>query len=185
MCARVSEWMSAARRSASVQDWAVTPPPPLTPPSSLQWLMRRMELIVASLATPAWNLEFCYVGLTDVTVASCYKQCSGLYNCDCAWLSVKIPSVWDQKLLLRRLANIRGGWFQWNQQHPGQYYQTSAIEVKVTWRRSRPVLLSLGTTFTREVVAGYIGYGYRMREECFSDRLDSERRFHWRWLFTL
>lgn len=32
MCARVSEWMSAARRSASVQDWAVTPPPPLTPP---------------------------------------------------------------------------------------------------------------------------------------------------------
>lgn len=28
-----------------------------------------------------------------------------------------------------------------------------------TWRRSRPVLLSLGTTLTREVVAGYIGYG--------------------------
>lgn len=31
----------------------------------------------------------------------------------------------------------------------------------VTWRRSRPVLLSLGTTLTSEVVAGYMGYGYR------------------------
>lgn len=31
--------------------------------------------------------------------------------------------------------------------------------VTSTWRRSRPVLLSLGTTLTSEVVAGYIGYG--------------------------
>lgn len=36
------------------------------------------------------------------------------------------------------------------QQHQG---------VTSTWRRSRPVLLSLGTTLTSEVVAGYIGYG--------------------------
>lgn len=33
-----------------------------------------------------------------------------------------------------------------------------------TWRRSRPVLLSLGTTLTSEVVAGYIGYGCRKEQ---------------------
>lgn len=34
-----------------------------------------------------------------------------------------------------------------------------------TWRRSRPVLLSLGTTLTSEVVAGYMGYGCREEQE--------------------
>lgn len=35
----------------------------------------------------------------------------------------------------------------------------------ITWSRSRPVLLSLGTTLTSEVVAGYMGYGCREEQE--------------------
>lgn len=41
------------------------------------------------------------------------------------------------------------------------FYKKQIKISKSTWSRSRPVLLSLGTTFTSEVVAGYMGYGWR------------------------
>jgi hypothetical protein len=40
----------------------------------------------------------------------------------------------------------------------------------LTCSRSRPVLLSLGTTFTSEVVAGYMGYGCRQQKNNVNQR---------------
>lgn len=46
--------------------------------------------------------------------------------------------------------------------------------VSRTWSRSRPVLLSLGTTLTSEVVAGYKGYGCKDRKFVFGSVLTSD-----------
>lgn len=66
--------------------------------------------------------------------------------------------------------------FQWNK-IPDSTVSACFIPLEPpTWSKSRPVLLSFGTTFTSDVVAGYIGYGWNRGTRSEKEKLSMTRR---------